>query len=100
MSGDEVSAALAGSAIALVFWTRWYYFLLMTEARPGAARLRLLMAAAPALALAGLHHLLTRWASHDVVDDPVYIGFYLTLGAAWLALGALAFGVLGLPMRD
>lgn len=100
MSGDELIVLMASLAMAVPFWFRWYSALAGVEARPGTGGIRLLMGAAPLLALGGLHHLLTRWASHDVVDSPLYVFFYMAFGAAWIGLGAKAFGMLGLPMRD
>lgn len=100
MSGDEVLVLIASLAVAVIFWLRWAFALFNVEAHPGSSGIRLLMVAAPAAAMAGLYHFLTTWASHDVVDSPTYIFFYLAMGAAWMAVGAKAYGVLGLPMRD
>ena len=59
-------------------------------------------AAGMAVPVAGalLFAVLARFASHDVRDDAVYIGFYLLMGGALVALGVWALDRLGLSLRD
>lgn len=100
MSGDEIFAALVCVGLVIATWARWGFV---------AASLRQYSTApsaylAPWVALpitAGLiFAILARFASHDVRDDAVYIGFYLLMGGAVTAGGASLLDRLGLSLRD
>jgi uncharacterized membrane protein YjfL (UPF0719 family) len=100
MSGDEVFVALASGALALFAWLGWYLLPMRVERLGAPARGLEVLVATPPLAAAILYAVLRTAASHDVREDPIYLGFYLVMGAAWLGLGARCFPLLGVSPRD
>ncbi len=83
------------------FWWRWYRDILVvsTLGRPLSFRHPLLFA--PLLCGLVLFRILRLYAAHDVRNSPLYLCFYMALGA--LVVGACAqwgFPILGLSARD
>jgi hypothetical protein len=100
MSQDEIIVSLVCLGLGLLAWGRWYWQVLAV-ARFG-ARLgpRKFLYAAPFLCAGALFFILKTEAAHDVRDDPVYLAFYLLMGAAWLGVAAHALSFFGLSARD
>lgn len=100
MSEDEIFALLVCAGLTLFTWVRWAWVaasvrtLRTAPAAYGAAGMAVPVAAALLFAV------LARFASHDVRDNGVYIGFYLVMGAAMVAVGVWLLDRLGLSLRD
>lgn len=99
MSVDEVLTLVISAVIAAVAWYRWYS---ATRVRSLAMRnaSRPLFVAAPAVCLALLYVVLSRWAADDVRHSGTYMTFYMVVGAAWIGLGAQSCCFLGVSPRD
>jgi uncharacterized membrane protein YjfL (UPF0719 family) len=100
MSGDEKFVLIVGLMFAAGAWFRWYGDLFLVARRSSRARERWGLALSPVLALLLIFWVLVRFAASDVRDDPAYLGLYLLMGAAWLAIGALVLPYVGLSARD
>jgi uncharacterized membrane protein YjfL (UPF0719 family) len=86
--------------IALYTWVLWFRDLL-TVARGRSGSLgRLILSGVPFVCALVLFQVLRRFASSDVRDDEIYLGFYLILGAAWVGLGTTALALCDLSVRD
>ena len=100
MSGDEVVVLLVSMASALWFWGAWYFrpmqVVYVGRRPPG----RILLQVTPLAAAALLWIVLKTASSHDVRDDPIYLGFYLALGAAWVGFFVRLLAVAGISTRD
>ena len=100
MSGGEVVLTIASAIFAAFMWVRWYVVPARLE-RLGAPRSgRAALGAAPALCALVLLVVLRTLASHDVRDDIRYIGMYLAVGAAWVAMSTVLLPLVGLSVRD
>jgi uncharacterized membrane protein YjfL (UPF0719 family) len=101
MSGDEEIVRLLCLVTAAVTWGIWF-FEAAACARLGARlRDRSMLWLDPLLCAAVLAAGLRLLASWDVRDNPVYLGFYLAMGAAWVGLAARwALPYFGLSARD
>jgi hypothetical protein len=100
MSGDEVFVLIVCGALAVGFWGRWYYLTLTLSPLVARQRDRLAVYAAPLLCGAALFAVLRTVASHDVRDEPVYLFFYMVMGAAWVGATTHLFAWLGVSARD
>ena len=98
MSEDEFVVLVASGILASIAWVAWYWRALRLG-QPPAAALRMLLLAPPVCGLL-LFGVLRTVSSHDVRDDPVYLAFYMVLGAAWIAAWAWCFPLVGLSPRD
>lgn len=102
MSDDEVFVFLASALLAGAAWLTWLWTLLRVGTRgprpAWAARVPLLVA--PVAGTVLLASVLRALASWDVRDSPVYLGFYLVLGAAWVGVTVRAMALFGLALRD
>ena len=98
MSGDEIVVFLATVILSLVFWIPWT----LENLRVGHHRAgRGWLNAAPLASGAALCAVLLGFASYDVQDDPVYVVFYMSMGAAWVGLAVrVVLPYLGLSARD
>jgi uncharacterized membrane protein YjfL (UPF0719 family) len=98
MSEDEVVVLVASGILASIAWLTWYVRALRLGQPPVAALAMLLMA--PPVGGLLLFGVLRTVASHDVREDPIYLAFYLVMGAAWVAVWAWLFPLVGLSPRD
>lgn len=100
MSGDETLILVVSLIIAGFTWLRWLLLALQyshPHRAPTATRIAWFAAPFAGALLLGI---LVRFASHDVRDSPLYITFYLALGAAATGWGVVGLDRLGLSLRD
>ena len=100
MSEDEVFALVVCGALASVTWIAWYRDVIVVAPRSSGTGVRLLLAAAPGAAGVLLYQVLRRLAASDVRDAPIYIVFYLLMGAAWVGIAVRLLALFGLSARD
>ena len=100
MSGDEAIVVLAGLIVLARFVGPWVVTLAMPRlVDSSVARRGLAIGALAALAIVYL--VLVNLAASDVRDSPTYVGMYLVLGGAWIALGTSSLPAMGLdPLVD
>lgn len=100
MSEDEIVAAVVCAFLNVATWLRWAFVAgSLRRFNPGSTAtfapwLSVLLT--PLL----VYVILARFASHDVRDSVLYIGFYLLMGAAMVAVGVSLLDRLGLSLRD
>jgi len=99
-SSDEGIVLFITGGIGLLAWALWYVAL--ARVGRGVRRLgkRWPLAWAPVVATAVLYVVLRTWSSEDVKSDAWYIGFYLVMGTAWLAVFRALLPLFGLSARD
>ena len=100
MSADE-AILTAAAFLGPISWTMWLLQMLKVRpldrrAHPSIVILGSTLLACTAVILV----VLNTWASHDVVDAPVYQFMYVVVGLAWLRLAHAAFPYLGISPRD
>lgn len=100
MSEDETVALVASVALSCITWIRWGYCWASTRSlRPASAGVGWLGVSLIA-SLVSLWAVLHEFASFDVTDSPLYQGFYLLMGVAWIGVFAGGFAVCNLIPRD
>jgi uncharacterized membrane protein YjfL (UPF0719 family) len=101
MSPDEFLALIGSVFIAAFIWGRWLWLKLNIKQFASQSSLEnTLLAIALMISPGLLFAILANYASHDVRDSGLYMGFYLVMGFAVVGLGAVGFDWLGLSMRD
>lgn len=100
MSEDETWIAIVGGIVAFLAWAHWFWAWALAAPGCSPARDRRPLLAAPLAAAVLLFGVLRAFASLDVRDSPVYLGFYLLLGAAWVGAATLLLPLFGLSPRD
>jgi hypothetical protein len=101
MSGDEIVVLIVCTVLAALTWGKWLYEAAVCARLGSKLRDRWVLWVDPLLCLAVLAAGLRRLASRDVRDDPIYLGFYLMMGAAWVGLAArYLLPFFGLSSRD
>jgi hypothetical protein len=96
----EVPAFIASVFLALKSWSTWYGDLVSVNRFRVPIHRRLVLFAAPVISLAVIFVTLTKLASSDVRNNPLYLAFYLFMGAAWIGGTTLVFPFLGISARD
>ncbi|MCC7389984.1 MAG: hypothetical protein IT431_14580 [Phycisphaerales bacterium] len=96
MSPSEVIAMLVAGAIATVRWALWYHRAIAVAPMLSPAGARAPLFLTPPLAAAALFAILRTYAASDVTDSPVYLAFYMVLGAGWVAAATILFPLYGL----
>lgn len=100
MYGSEIPVFFLCLAFALATWVSWVVRI-STPTMLGCPRFaRTPLMLAPAGCAVALYFILRRYASHDVVDSPQYLLFYIMMGAAWVGALRWLFVPLGLSWRD
>lgn len=100
MADLEVPAFIACVFLALKSWSTWYGDLVSVNRFRVPIHRRLVLFVAPVISLAFIFATLTKLASSDVRNDPLYLAFYLLIGAAWVGGATLVFPFLGISARD
>jgi hypothetical protein len=100
MSDDEMFIGGVCMVVAAIAWFRQYRFSLGHKSLAGNTFPLDIINAAPLVCMAGLTAVLLTLSSFDVRQSPLYIGFYLVIGAAWLAPAGTFFSVLGFSWKD
>ncbi len=99
-SSDEGFVLIIAGIIGLLGWASWYVALARVGRGVRRFGKRWPLAWAPVASTALLYVILRKWSSEDVKSDPFYIGFYLVMGIAWLAVFRAVLPVFGLSARD
>lgn len=100
MSEDEVCVLIPCIGVAFVCWVRWYWNVTAVSRLHSSQGERLLLHLAPWICAGVLWGVLRAWASFDVVGDPIYLGFYMTMGAAWVGLAAMFLPLFGVSPKE
>lgn len=100
MSEDEVFVFIGCTVVSLFTWLPWVWHAAFTARRCSRFGDRWGLFVFPLLCAAVLAAVLRLYSSSDVRTDPVYIGFYLVMGAAWVGLVSRFLGLFGLSARD
>ena len=100
VSEDDAWVMVACLGFAVIRWPMFFFRSVLVSGSLSPRTVRLPMFAAPMLAAAILGIVLKNWASFDVVADPVYLLFYMAMGAAWAAAATIPIPWLGLDYRD
>ncbi|HKV23197.1 MAG TPA: hypothetical protein VJN93_01270 [Candidatus Acidoferrum sp.] len=96
----EVPAFIVSVFLTLKSWSASYSDLISVNRFRVPIQQRLALLGAPVVSLAFIFVTLTKLASSDVRRDPLYLAFYLLIGAAWMGGGTLLFPFLGISARD
>jgi uncharacterized membrane protein YjfL (UPF0719 family) len=96
----EIPAFIVSVFLTLKSWSAWYSDLITVNRFRLPIQQRLVLFGAPIASLAVIFVILTKLASSDVRHDPLYLAFYLLIGAAWIGGGTLVFPLLGISARD
>ncbi len=100
MSPDEAFATMAGLAIAVTAWGKWF-FTVITRAPFGAGPgIRTVLALTPIGCAMALFAVLKLFAASDVRNDPGYLAMYEVMGVAWMGLCQPMIALLGVHTRD
>jgi hypothetical protein len=86
--------------LTIVLWGRWYYSLLLGRFLHSSGHGRMAFAFVPVFCLISLFVVLLGWSADSVKSDLPTVMLYLLLGAGWLGLTQLVFGLLGVSLRD
>lgn len=100
MSGDEVFVFIACTIVSLFTWLPWLWHAGFTARRCSRFNDRWGLFFFPLICAAVLAAVLRLYSSLDVQTDPVYIAFYLVMGAAWVGFASRFLGTFGLSARD
>jgi hypothetical protein len=95
MSGDEALMLIVCGIIGLVGWGSWYFHAVAIRAMSADLLVRQSILLTPLLCAAILFFVLKQFASPDVRDSGIYLGFYEVMGAAWLTLMVRGSPLLG-----
>lgn len=96
MDGSEIFALLASLTVASFSWIPWFRDASVVRG-PGP---RGPLQYAPAACFLVLFAILKLWSSFDVRDSPLYMSFYLLMGAAWVGAAMRTLPWLGVSARD
>lgn len=100
MGEDEVMLLICASIFALVRWVPFFVHLASARRGSGEPSARMPVYLAPLAGLAALGLVLGKSASFDVRADPVYLAFYMIIGAAWIAAASWLPAIFGISYRD
>jgi uncharacterized membrane protein YjfL (UPF0719 family) len=100
MSGDEAFAMLVCGLVAVAAWGGWYSSTVSATPLGSSRHFRFPLYVAPLLCGVALLVVLRYFASHDVRDNPIYLGFYLLMGAAWVGMIRWVLPSMGISPRD
>jgi uncharacterized membrane protein YjfL (UPF0719 family) len=100
MSGDEGAVMILATFAAGMAWAFWLWQAAFTARRCSGFAHRWPLTVYPGAAFAILYGILKRFSSPDVREAPVYLAFYMILGAAWVGAVARLLPYLGLRARD
>lgn len=100
MSGDEGMILVMCVFAAGMAWAVWFWQAAFTAPRCSRFQHRWPLLLGPWVCAGVLYAVLEKFSSLDVREDPVYLAFYMILGAAWVGLGAWLLPYQGLSARD
>lgn len=101
MSEDEFPLLMFSVFVGCFAWGAWYFGTIMIHPLASRYEQRAALTLTPPACAVILLLVLTTIASHDVVNDPLYIAFYMFVGAAWVGVIAHLVRFLGIhPFED
>ena len=100
MSEDEVFVLIGCTVVSLFTWLPWLWHAAFTARRCSKLSHRWGLYVFPLLCAAALAAVLRFYSSQDVQNSPIYITFYLVMGAAWVGFASRFLGLFGLSARD
>ncbi len=100
MSGDEALVLFFSLGVGGIAWLIWFWRAAFTARRCSRFSQRWPLLLYPVVCAAVLYVVLRRFSSFDVRDSPLYLGFYMALGAMWVRFGSWFLPLLGLSARD
>jgi len=86
----EIEVFLLSSSLSAIFLFTWYERIFNAWPRNRGKSAKFVLGLLPVIAFGIIFPILRTLASHDVVNDPFYIIFYLALGYAWLYFDVVA----------
>jgi uncharacterized membrane protein YjfL (UPF0719 family) len=96
----ETFAFIASVFLSIKGWVPWYGDIASVNRLRVPIQKRIVLLTIPLVCLALILAVLTKLASTTVRFNPLYIGFYLLVGAGWLGGVTLIFPFLGISARD
>ncbi|HJU66522.1 MAG TPA: hypothetical protein VJ596_12620 [Gemmatimonadaceae bacterium] len=100
MSPDEVVVLLMSTMVALTTWGMWVRQPITFPARAELGRPTGVLRLAPLVSAIVLFVILKTLSSFDVQDSPIYLTFYMVMGAAWVGLATQLTPLAGVSRRD
>lgn len=100
MSGDEALVLILSLGIGGIAWLVWFWRAAFTARRCSRFSQRWPLLLYPLACAVVLYAVLRRFSSFDVRDDPLYLAFYMVLGAMWVRFCSWFLPLLGLSARD
>ena len=100
MSDGEIGVTIVSVIVTFMAWSNWFFRILQVAPWSRTSTPRSLLLGAPLVAGTMLFAALRTLSAHDVRDDPVYLGMYAVMGAAWVALSLFALPLVGVSSRD
>lgn len=100
MSEDENLVFFVCLVGSVLLWGNYFYKIVNLHAFYKAKKEKLTLVFAPLLCGVGLFILIKGFAASDVVNDPIYIFFYLLLGACWVKIWMFWLLLMGIYWRD
>jgi uncharacterized membrane protein YjfL (UPF0719 family) len=100
MSEDEAFVLIGCTIVSLLTWLPWLWQAAFTARRCSRLSHRWGLYVFPLISAAALAAILRLYSSQDVQTNPVYIAFYLIMGAAWVGFASRFLGFFGLSARD
>jgi hypothetical protein len=100
VSDDEILVLILGLVAILFPIFSWYGRLIAPQLAPYPGNWRTVVGLAPVAAFSVVLAALMTLAASDVRTAPVYIAFYLVIGAAWVFYATLAMSWFGISVRD
>ena len=84
----EISAFVISLIILIRFFMEWYSSLSNTR-QPLNKLVSFTFRLLPVASFIIIYNVLKSWASYDVIDDPIYITYYIVMGYAWISIGLM-----------
>lgn len=100
MSADEAFALVVFFPLIGWLWLRWGFVALRQRRLGSVSAGASLPGVSVVVAFLLLFAILRRHASHDVRDAPLYLTFYMLMGAVAVGIGVVLLDRLGLSLRD
>ena len=101
MDEGEFIVFVVSGVLAAVFLMKWYKPIVLSWPAERGIAAKIVLGNLPVAALCIIVPTLLTMAASDVVNDPIFIVFYVALGVAWLYLGTFIMGIFfDLSWRD
>jgi hypothetical protein len=100
LDGSETFALLVSIVATFGAWLGWFRAARNVTPLASAPNLRVPLCVAPWACLLLLLAILLLWSSFDVRSSPLYLTFYMVMGAAWVGGGMRVVPLFGISARD